>query len=197
MMRNWRHYHKQEQQGSYVNLRIQKYFKQVVNKSQINTIKKTGFWQTRRPIRPAAGISCMYCSGITNTSKYCTENPVLLNNFTSWSPKWTRWYRTKISVVTSCFTSLPTRDAINRTGRDSNRSPLKYRLWTTLFGTLVAVLQNVLDERSFLCEQENYFLKLMVQWWVPVNDDVMERFVLDVILCKHCDRPAKSDKGYK
>jgi len=32
---------------------------------------------------------------------------------------------------------------------------------------------------------------------VPVNDDVMERFVLDVILCKHCDRPAKSNNGYK
>lgn len=120
-----------------------------------------------------------------------------LINFTLWSLKWTRWYRTKISAVTSCCTSLPTRDAINHTGRNSNQSHLKYRNWTTLLGTLVAVLQNVLDERSFLCEQENYFLKLMVQWWVPVNDDLMERFVLDVILCKHCDRPANSNNGYK
>lgn len=41
------------------------------------------------------------------------------------------------------------------------------------------------------------FLKLMVQWWVPVNDDVMEWFVLDVILCKHWDRPAKSNNSCK
>jgi hypothetical protein len=85
----------------------------------------------------------------------------------------------------------------------SRESP--YQLWfepdtsrikTLDYGTRAAILQNVPVGRSVLCEQENYFLKLMVQWWVPVNDDVMEWFVLDVILCKHWDRPAKSNNSY-
>jgi hypothetical protein len=113
-------------------------------------------------------------------------------------PKWICWNRSRISALRSySIVSYLSRDSAHWPRFKPGNSRLRTLNCVTWYCMWIPVLQNALVGQSVLCEQENYFLKLMVQWWVPVNDDVMERFVLDVILCKHWDRPAKSNNRYK